>query len=345
MRLYNLIFAASLALWFALPPAALAKEGAIRVGIVGCDTSHVIAFTTLINDSKASGPLAKVQVTAAYPGGSDDISGNRDAVNTYVAQLRYKGIAIVATPGELIEQCDAILLESVDGRVHLDQFRAIAKGKPVFVDKPAAASLADVLAIYRLADMTNTPVFSSSALRFCSAVQTLAKDESKGKIFSCETTSPMPMENHHPDLFWYGIHGVESLFTIMGSGCETVGRTDSEMSSLVVGKWRDGRIGSYRGVKKGSADYTFDIYAANGIARRTGFSGYEPLVQKICEFFVSHKPPVRREDTIDIFAFMEAADESKRLGGAPVKIAEMIQRAEQSATPGKSAATQLDHAN
>ena len=46
-----------------------------------------------------------------------------------------------------------------------------------------------------------------------------------------------------------------------------------------------------------------------------GYGGYEPLVVEIAKFFKTGKPPVSAEETLEIFAFMEAADESKRKGG------------------------------
>ncbi len=302
------------------------REGVIRAGIVGCDTSHVIEFTKLINNPDATGPLADVEVTAAWPGGSRDIPESRNRVPGYVKKLREKGIKIVDSLEELGNQSDVILLESLDGRPHLKQFRAIAKGKPVFVDKPAAASLADVLSIFRVADDTHTPVYTSSSLRFVKEVQAAAQDKSIGEMIGCETLSPMSTQSAHPDLFWYGIHGVEPLFTIMGTGCETVSRTDSKLSTVVVGKWKDGRIGSYRGLKKGYY-YALSLYGTKKVVQQTGYSGYGPAVTAMCEFFKSRKPPVPREETIEIYAFMEAADASKKAGGKPVAMADIIERA------------------
>jgi predicted dehydrogenase len=298
----------------------VADEGPIiRVGIVGCDTSHVIAFTEAINKPSATGVLAKCKVTIAFPGGSPDLPASRDRIDGFVRELRERGIEIVDSIEEVAERSDAILLESVDGRVHLAQFRAVARGKPVFIDKPAAASLADVLAIFRHADETNTPCFTSSALRFCDEVQALAGDKSVGEIVGCETASPLHIEPSHPDLFWYGVHGVESLFAILGRGCESVARTDSDSSTVVVGKWSNGRIGTYRGIKKGGP-YAATVFGSKNVAHRAGFSGYGPLVEKICNFFITRKEPVSREETIEMFAFMEAADESKRRGGEPVDL-------------------------
>jgi predicted dehydrogenase len=307
-----------------------AKEGVIRAGIIGCDTSHVIAFTNLINDPKATGALADVEVTAAFPGGSPDIPDSKNRLPGYVKQLREKGIKIVDSLEELASETDAILLESLDGRPHLAQFRAVAKGKPVFIDKPTAASVADIIAIFRVADETHTPVFSSSSLRYGKEVEDAATNKSIGDMLGCETMGPFSLQAHHPDLFYYGIHGVEPLFTIMGTGCESVSRTDSPLSTVVVGKWKDGRIGSYRGLKKGHS-YAVTVAGTNGVVQHTLPGGYEQLVTEICKFFKTGQPPVKRDDTIEIYGFMEAADESKRQGGKPVALNALIQRAEQQA--------------
>jgi predicted dehydrogenase len=318
----------ALAALLQIVPTALAKEGPLRVGIIGCDTSHVIAFTKIINNPEATGALADVEVTAAFPGGSPDIPDSRNRLEGYVKQLREKGIKIVDSLEELANETDAILLESVDGRPHLAQFKAVAKGKPIFVDKPAAGSLADLLAIYRIADETHTPVYSSSSIRFAKEIEAAAADKSIGDMIGCETASPMSMEKHHPDLFWYGIHGVEPLFTIMGTGCESVTRVDSPLSTVVVGKWKDGRLGSYRGEKKGYY-YSFTVYGTKAALQGKTTGGYDQAVLEICKFFTSGKPPVAREETIEIYAYMEAADESKRLGGKPAMVKDVIQKAEQ----------------
>jgi predicted dehydrogenase len=253
-----------------------------------------------------------------------------------VRDLRKRGVKIVDSLEQLANETDAILLESVDGRPHLEQFRAVAKGKPVFIDKPTAASLADVIEIFNVADETKTPVFSSSSLRFCKEVQDAATAKSIGKLVGCETIGPLSTLAHHPELFFYGIHGVEPLFAIMGTGCESVSRADSPASTVVVGTWKDGRIGSYRGLKKGKS-YGLTAVGEKGILQRSGYSGYDAAVAAICKFFVSGKAPVSRDETIEIYAFMEAADESKRQGGKPVTIHDVIQQAEQKAAGARSA--------
>lgn len=139
-----------------------AADKPIRVGIIGLDTSHVIAFTQSMNKKDAEGAMAAVEVVAAYPGGSPDIPSSRDRVEGYTKQLRDMGVEIVGSVDELLPKVDAVLLESVDGRPHLEQARPVFKaGKPVFIDKPVAGTLADAVTIYRLAAAANVPCFSS----------------------------------------------------------------------------------------------------------------------------------------------------------------------------------------
>ncbi|QEG36262.1 hypothetical protein Pr1d_35740 [Bythopirellula goksoeyrii] len=299
----------------------------LKVAIIGTDTSHAIAFTTLMNSENAIGPLADVQVVVAYPGGSSDIPSSRDRVMDFSKQLAEAGIAIVDSPEEAVADVDAILLESVDGRAHLDQFRRIAMGKPVFIDKPAAASVADFLEIMRIAEETNTPFFSSSALRFCPEVDLVTKSNKTGNVLGAATSTPFQLEPHHPDLFWYGIHGIEALSALLGPGCETVARHDSKIGALIVGCWSDGRQGATWALSTKGAVYSFTVYGDKTVASKTGFSGYDNLVNEICKFFVSRIPPISPRITLEILAIMEAADESRDQEGIPISISSIINRA------------------
>jgi hypothetical protein len=171
------------------------------------------------------------------------------------------------------------------------------------------------------------PVFSSSSLRFSSGIRGMTSDERVGKVLGCEARSPCSLESHHPDLFWYGIHGVETLYTIMGAGCERVTRVSTEGTDVAIGVWKDGRVGSYRGIRSGSAGYGAPVFGSKGVVPSGGFEGYKPLVIEIVKFFKTGQPPVSAEETIEMFAFMEAADESKRQGGCPVTIESVMKKA------------------
>ena len=314
-----------------------AEEKTIRIGIIGCDTSHVPAFVKIFNDPKASGDLAGCRVVAAFPGGSPDLPASRDRVQKFTDELRKQNIEIVESIPELLKRVDAVLLESVDGRPHLAQARPVIEAKKIlFIDKPLAGSLADAIAIAELAKKNDVPWFSSSALRFGPETVALKSNAKVGEIVGVDAWSPCPIEEHHPDLYWYGIHGCELLYTLMGPGCETVTRVQSgggekEGGELVTGTWKGGRIGTFRGIRTGKEDYGAVVFGKKGIATQLGFEGYKALDEQIGRFFKTRVPPVAAEETIELMAFMEAADESKRQGGKPVKISEVMGKAREEA--------------
>src|SRR5690606_21421506 len=160
------------------------------------------------------------------------------------------GVEIVQSIDDLLKKVDCVMLETNDGNLHLEQAVEVFKsGKKVFIDKPIGANLVQAIAIFELARKYNVPVFSSSALRFTPQNQKINRGE-MGKIIGVDCSSPSPGESSHPDFSWYGIHGVETLFTVMGTGCVNVNRMSSEGTDVVVGLWNDGRIGSFRGIRE-----------------------------------------------------------------------------------------------
>ena len=305
----------------------------IRLGMIGLDTSHVPAFAKQLNDPKGEGPLALMDVVAAFPGGSPDLPSSRDRVAGYTNQLREMNIEIVDSIETLLSKVDAVLLESVDGRPHLQQAIPVLRaGKPLYIDKPMAGSLADAIAIDLYAKKKAVRWFSSSSLRFSPSILKYRNDESwKNKVVGAISWSPCPLEATHPDLFWYGIHGVETLYTVMGPGCQSVSRSYTEGTDLVTGVWKDGRVGSFRGIRDGRADYGLVVFGKEQIETGGKYEGYEPLVREIAKFFAGGEVPIAPEETIELMAFMEAAQQSRQRGGASILIAEVLAEATEKA--------------
>ena len=318
-------FALTLSFSFSFIALSAGKE--IRIGLIGLDTSHVVAFTKILNDPKATGTLASAKVTAAFRGGSLDIPSSATRLDKFTKTLAETyGVKIYPTIAELCKNVDAVMIESVDGRPHLRQvIPVIDAGLPVFIDKPMAGTLADAIFIFQYANKKGVPLFSSSSLRYGKATQA-ARHGALGKITHAETFSPASLESHHPDLFWYGVHGCESLFTVMGRGCETVERrTTAEGKIEVIGKWKGGRVGIFREGK----GYGGQAKGTKGEGEVGKYDGYAPLVVEAVEMFQTGKVPVDPQETIELFAFMAAADESKRQDGKPVKISDIIAQAQQ----------------
>jgi predicted dehydrogenase len=311
--------------------AAALNAADLRIGIIGCDTSHCAAFTEAFNNPQGKSHVPGGKVVAAFKGGSPDLPASISRVENVATNLQAKyGVKIYDSIEELCSNVDVVLLESVDGRPHLEQVKpVIAAHKPVFVDKPVAASLKDALEIFRLAKAANVPIFSASSLRFGKDTQAV-RNGSVGKVAYAETTSPLELEPNHPELFWYGIHGVESLFTVMGTGCESVQRgTWTNGLIEVIGTWSGGRKGIYREEKQKNygANYHGIAKGDKGEAKVGSFDGYEPLAVKIMKFFQTGVAPVPPEETIEIMAFMQAEQASKDANGAVVKMSDVMAKA------------------
>ena len=309
-------------------PVARAQEPVIRVGIIGLDTSHVTAFTALLNDPANPNHVPGARVVAAYKGGSPDVESSASRLERFTNELKTKwNVEIVDSIEELCRKVDAVLLESVDGRPHLAQVRPVfAAKKRVFIDKPLTASYRDAREIVRLSKESGTPFFSTSSLRFVTEVQQLKTNEKLGRMLGAFTFSPSPTEPHHPDLFWYGIHGVEMLFTLMGTGCESVTRVHTAGADVVVGQWKDGRTGTFRGIRDGKQDYGAIAFGSQAVLPTNVPMkvDYRGLVVEIVKFFQTGVPPVSPEETLEVMAFMEAADLSKAQSGRPVKLNEVM---------------------
>lgn len=333
------------ALAFAASNAGAAEEAVkpLRVGIVGLDNYQAVEFAKFMNDPKATDELTGLRVVAAYPGGSPDLAESRESLPKWIQQVQPFGVKIVETIPEVLKQVDRVLVMSLDGRAHLGLARPVIEaGKPLYIGRPLAASLEDAVRIFRLAEQRKVPVFSCSQHRFSPGFYDMRSHPEVGKVLGCDMHGGCPLDPTHPDLYWHGIHGVEALFTIMGPGCASVTRVQTDVTEFVTGTWRDGRVGTYRGIHKGAITYQALVYGTEGIipSGKYGgyapvkgvypegkYAGYEPLARQIARFFKTGQPPVTPDETLEIFAFMEAAHESKRQGGAPVSLEAVLAKA------------------
>jgi len=309
-------------------PRARADQNAtplLRIGIIGLDSSHAVAFTELINDASRPDHVAGGRVVAAYKGGSPGLPISDTRIERFTADVTGKlEIPLVDSIDTLLTRVDAVLLLSVDARQHLAQVRPVlAAHKRVFIDKPITASYCDARAMADLARSTGTPFFSSSSLRYAPHIQRLRAKAGAGAI-GAFTWGPAPTESYLPDLFWYGIHSIESLYALLGPGCESVSRVATPGADLVSCRWRDGRIGTIRGGRSDDHAYGAMVFGSqSSVSETTAQSDYAGLVAEIMKFFATGVPPVSPDETLELIAFMEAADASKARGGAPVPLTEI----------------------
>lgn len=304
-----------------------------RIGIIGLDGSHATAYSTIINAPDASPEYLGYKVVAAYPKGSNDIESSVSRVPRYTDDMKKMGIEIVDSIEELLDKVDAVFMVTNDGRRHLEQALIVFNArKRMFIDKPMTASLKDALDIFAAAKHYDVPVYSCSNARLAS-INLEAAGGKIGKVIGADVHGPSPIEKTHPTLFWYGIHSVEALCTIMGTGCKSVVRVFNEDTDISVGSWPDNRLGVCRAMRVGTRGTGGTAYGDKGIMTLGGTSSPEeksavnPAYKAMINFFETGAVPVTEEQTLEVMAFMEAADESMLTGGKPVTLAMVMERA------------------
>lgn len=298
-------------------------ERPLQIGMIGLDTSHVSIFAKLLEHyrTEPSSCLAGTMLGCAYPGGSSRMELSYTRVEQYKNELVQKyGVQMAGSIEEVAAASDAVMIESVDGSTHLEQFRKVAPfGKPVFIDKPFATSLADAYEIVDLSERYDVPLMSSSSLRYAEALTNALQHGEQGEIIGADVYGPMPFVQGQPGYFWYGIHAVEMLFAIMGRNCRQVQTVCSGEHEMIAGTWEDGRIGTVRGRRQGGSfgallhresgrDYV-DIQAASK-------PYYESLLEQVIDFFRTGRSPVDLKETLEVIGFVEAANKSRETGRA-----------------------------
>jgi hypothetical protein len=290
----------------------------LKIGILDFDTSHAVEFTWRLNQIGNSPKEAEqfvdgARVVIACPGQSE-LSPER--IPGYTTQMKKYGVPLVEKPTDMIGKVDGVLIEAVDGTVHLERARPFLEaGIPCFIDKPFTCSTADARKIVELSDKHKAPVFSSSSLRYAPDVVDYITDAKPGKLMGCCVYGPAPLSpkpTRNPGLYHYGIHPIEMLYTLMGPGCKRVLCVHEKSTDLVTGHWSDGRIGTVRGIREGANGYGFTAFAEKSIRTvnvKTEMI-YRELLKKVVEFFKTGQSPVPPATMIEIVAFIEAANKS-----------------------------------
>ncbi|TJY61455.1 gfo/Idh/MocA family oxidoreductase [Sphingobacterium alkalisoli] len=300
---------------FASDKMHIAKKLKKRIGIIGLDTSHAVAFTKALYQDK-EGIFKGYKVVVAYPFGNPTIANNGERITRFKEEIQQFGVEIVDSIEHLLKVVDYVMLETNDGNMHLEQAKLVIKqGKPLFIDKPIANSQQDAEEIFRLASRYRVPLFSTSSLRYIEGITGINKAE----VMGADVYTPAPIEPNHKDLYWYGIHGVEMLFTILQEHCTAVQTIEEKDCDIIVGTWSGGRVGTLRAFTKEDHGFGGTVFTKSQGAVALGeFKGYKRLLQEIMLFFETGVSPVPQEQTIGICKFIDAAYASKKNKGVKI---------------------------
>lgn len=297
-------------------------SAALRIGMVGLDTSHCEAFAKILHDEAYEYHLPGARIVGIYPGGSAQFSKSHTRVQGFTDTLhKVYGAKVYDDITTLAHDVDALFLESVDGRQHREQFAQLTVGKPVFIDKPLATSTADARAIIQQAQTTQTPIMSCSSLRYAAGIADLiGADE---KVLTAESFGPALLLADFPGLFWYGIHSAEMLTTLMGTGCRQVQCSERTDMDVVIGDWVDGRVGVLRGTRVGAGQFGCVVHTDGAVKATVAQSAppsYYLMLRQVLPFLQSGVSPIAVAESYEIIAFLAAAEQSRAQGGAVVAL-------------------------
>lgn len=288
-----------------------------RIGLVGLDTSHVAAFTKLLNDPDAPHHVPGGRVVAGYPGGTPGWDKSEGRVEGFTSQLRDEhGIAIVDSPEAVAEMVDLVFITAVDGRAHRELVeRVIGSGKPVFVDKPFAASIEDAEAMLAAAEAKGVALMSCSSLRYAEPFVAALADDALGAVRGIDVSGPMALDDALPGLLWYGCHGIEMIVAAMGVGCVEASATVTEGTDLHVMRWGDGRIATYRGRRDGGKGFGVTIHRAEGMQQFDASAADKPYYAGMLEAILGSLPrghsDVPRDQMLEVMRAMIAANAAR----------------------------------
>lgn len=321
----------------------------VRIGILGLDNYQGVAYTQSFNNPKAEGDLAGVRVVAALLTPSADYPESRELGERWKKQIgdlyqKPKNSEEAAPPvefvdslEELLKRCDGVMIMSLDGRQHLAQATAVLKsGKRLFIGRPLAASPADAVTILKLAAETKTPCFSTSQHRFSPGFIGMRNHPEVGRVLGCDVYGGFDEKACEADRFIRPLHSFETLYTIMGPGVVSVACTSTATCESITAVWGDGRVGTYRGIKQGTVKYSATVFGDQGVSTAgvyghgvpvkgvvpttDKYMGYEGLAIEMAKFFKGGAPPVSAAETLEIYALLQAAEESKAKQGVAVRL-------------------------
>jgi predicted dehydrogenase len=336
---------------------AAADEKFVRIGILGFDNYQGLAFSEVLNNPKAAGDLGGVKVTAVFPVTCPDYPESAalsqrwlDSItkwgegSTHPLFKTYHPVEVVKSLDELLSKVDAVIMAGLDGNMHLAQAEPVLKaGKRLYVVRPLAANLADAFAILKISEQTGTPMFSCSQHRFVPGFIGMRQHPEVGKVLGCDVYGGFEVKGPQVDAFIRPLHSLETIYTIMGPGVETVSCTSTPTAESFTLVWKDGRVGTYRGIKDGALKYSATVFGDTGVSTagvyghgvpvrgiaptKDKYMGYEGVATEIAKFFKGGPAPVSLDETREIFAVMQAAEQSRAQGGAKVSVADVLKSA------------------
>jgi predicted dehydrogenase len=293
----------------------------ITIGMIGADSTHTEAYASLVN--LPSAPLyGRAKVTKLW--GEDAAQAQAKATQCQIPQ-------VVTTPVAAMMGVDLVMVCNRYGDDHPPYARlAIETGIPTFVDKPFANDFSAVRELVELAGRRNVPIMSCSAVRYAvEVVELQARLPTFGELNSAVTSGPAAGDFPNPRAkhpFFYGIHPVELLHTLLGPGAEAVTTQRTLRGDMGLVHYPDGRQGIINLMQKSPSLYHGAVYGANGwsaVEIRSWEHFYVETMARIISMAESRTPPYPIAWAVEVMAILSALVRSAEIGGETVRLNEL----------------------
>lgn len=286
----------------------------LKVGIIGLDTSHSIEFTRRLQapdcppDQKVEG--MKVLTCLRFPSAFQS-EPDQDKRQKILEGWRVK---VTKNLEETVAGVDVLMLEINDPGLHLEYFQQlVGLGKPIFVDKPPADTVANAKEIGRLAKEKKVKIFSASSLRYTPHLAQIIREQMNPKIVMA--IGPLGIAPKGSSIVWYGVHAVEMLQQVMGLGAKKAFAYQDTLGIMAFLEYSNTRRGL---IQLTEGDYQYGIMAQD--AKTKKFYNvdtsrlYTDLLNKIRDFFNGAKLLVSWEESVEVQAILNAIDQSVNTG-------------------------------
>lgn len=209
------------------------------------------------------------------------------------------GVQRLGSIGEVVEKSDCLIVLSPDNpEMHEELCQLpLRSGKRVYVDKTFADDRATAMRIFDIAEKSNTPCFSSSALRFAEEYRSIEKSG----IQNIASWGPGPLDV-------YSIHQIEPIVSLMGPDVKCVQYIGTKEWPVLLLSFTDGRRAcmSHHGWE---CPFTMSVDYVDGASKVAAVHSdyFLAFVKQMADFFLNGDVSVSHEETIAVISIREAA--------------------------------------
>ena len=290
-------------------------DSQIKVAFIGLDTSHSVQFAQYIQDPNIPAAERCTDLLVTRCMRFETPFQGKEGLDDRQKKLEELGILVTEDFDEAIADCDAIFLEINDPTLHLEYFRKCAKlGKPIFLDKPFADTLANAKAIARIAEENDVKFFTASKLRNFQTIEDLAAQNLEvatamawGSLGKCPEGYSL--------IIWYGVHTFELLERFMGIGAKSVKTLPTEVGFDCQVKYHDGRSALVKMSTGLGGGYGCWVLGGGKVECALAQSGTPiNMLNNFVAMCRGAAPAVSVAESLEIMAMLEAAEKSYRSG-------------------------------